>query len=164
MFEGRYLRDLVERGVLPADLRVAVSGAGALPYYTMWPMLDVYGLNDATVAHQPVRKRSYVAHEQRLPPGYLVEKRIVVVDSLNRLVHGTNPMRIAQRVNRAQRIAKMIRITDQTIGLDTPARAKCVRIGEDRTMIFVTVVPEPEFQRVLGHLEPCGEAHRGGAN
>ena len=164
MFEGRYLRDLVERGVLPADLRVAVSGAGALPYYTMWPMLDVYGLNDAIVAHQPVRKRSYVAHEQRLPPGYLVEKRIVVVDSLNRLVHGTNPMRIAQRMNRAQRIAKMIRITDQTIGLDTPARAKCVRIGEDRTMIFVTVVPEPEFQRVLGHLEPCGEAHRGGAN
>jgi hypothetical protein len=34
---------------LPADLRVAVSGAGALPYYTMWPTLDVYGLNDATM-------------------------------------------------------------------------------------------------------------------
>ena len=163
MFEGRYLRDLVERGVLPADLRVAVSGAGALPYYTMWPMLDVYGLNDATIAHQPVRKRSYVGHEQRLPPGYLAEKRVVVVDSLNRLVHGTDPMRVAQRMNRARRIARMIRITDQTIGLDTPARAQCLRIGEDRAMIFVTVVPEPEFQRVLGHLEPCGEVHRGGA-
>jgi hypothetical protein len=164
MFEGRYLRDLVERRVLPADLRVAVSGAGALPYYTMWPVLDVYGLNDATVAHQSVRTRSYVAHEQRLPPGYLAEKRIVVVDSLNRLVHGTDPMRIAQRMNRARRIAKMIRITDQTMGLDTPARAKCVRIGEDRAMVFVTVVSEPEFQQVLGHLDPCGEAHRGGAD
>jgi arabinofuranosyltransferase len=164
MYEGRYLRDLVDRGVLPADLRVAVSGAGALPYYTMWPALDVYGLNDATIAHQPVRTRSYVGHEQRLPPGYLAEKRIVVVDSLNRLVHGTDPMRIAYRMNRARRIARMIRITDRTIGLDTPARAKCVRIGEDRAMIFVTVVPEPEFQEVLGHLEPCGDTHGDGAS
>jgi hypothetical protein len=163
MLEGRTLRDLVERGVLPADLRVAVSGAGALPYYTMWPMVDIYGLNDATIAHQPVRKRSTVAHEQRLPPGYLAEKRIAVVDSLNRLVHGTDPMRIAQRMNRARRIAKMIRTAEQTIGLDTPARAECRRITEDRVMIFVTVVPEPEFQRVLGHLEPCGETRRGGA-
>jgi arabinofuranosyltransferase len=164
IFEGRYLRDLVERGVLPADLRVAVTGAGALPYYTMWPVLDIYGLNDATIARQPVRERSIVAHEQRLPAGYLAEKRIVVVDSLNRLVHGTDPMRIAQRMHRARRIAKRIRIADQTIDLDTPARAQCLRIAEDRVMIFVTVVPEPEFQRVLGHLEPCGEAHRGGAD
>jgi hypothetical protein len=164
MFEGRYLRDLIERGVLPADLRVAVSGAGALPYYTMWPMLDVHGLNDVTIARQPVRKRSYVGHELRPPPGYLAEKRIVVVDSLNGLVHGTDPMRIARRMNRARRIARAIRIKDQTIGLDTPARAQCLRIAEDRMMIFVTVVPEPEFQRVLGHLEPCGEAYRGGVD
>jgi arabinofuranosyltransferase len=164
IYEGRYLRDLVERGVLPADLRVAVSGAGAVPYYTMWPVLDVYGLNDATLAHQPVRERSYVAHEQRLPPGYLAEKHIVVVDSLNRLVHGTDPVRIAQRMNRARRIAKAIRMADRAVGLDTPARAKCARIGEDRVMIFVTVVPEREYRRVLGHLEPCGEADRSGEN
>jgi hypothetical protein len=164
MFEGRYLRGLIDRGVLPADLRVAVSGAGALPYYTMWPMLDVHGLNDVTIARQPVRRRSYVGHELRPPPGYLAEKRIVVVDSLNGLVHGTDPMRIARRMNRARRIARAIRIKDQTIGLDTPARAQCLRIAEDRMMIFVTVVPEPEFQRVLGHLEPCGEAYRGGVD
>jgi arabinofuranosyltransferase len=164
MFEGRYLRDLVERGVLPADLRVAVTGAGALPYYTMWPTLDIYGMNDATIAHQPVRERSYVAHEQRLPAGYLAEKDIVVVDSLNRLVHGTDPMRIDRRMRRARRIAKRIRLADQTIGRDTPARAECLRITEDRVMIFVTVVPEPEFQEVLGHLEPCGEAPGGGTD
>jgi hypothetical protein len=163
MGEGKYLRDLIVQGVLPEDLRVAVTGSGALPYYTMWPILDIYGLNDATIAHQSVRKRSDVGHEQALPPGYLAEKRIAVVDSLNRLVHGTDPVRLATRMNRARRIAKAIRIGDAKIGLDTPARVKCLRIAEDRTMIFVTVVSEPEFQRILGHLESCGGARRGEA-
>jgi arylsulfatase A-like enzyme len=158
--EGRYLRDLVAEGVLPADLRVAVTGAGALPYYTMWPALDVYGLSDATIAHQPVRERSHVAHEQGLPPGYLAEKSVTVVDSLNRLVFGTDPKRLAPRVNRARRIARAIRLRDEANGLTTPARAKCLRLAEDRTMIFVTVVPEPEFQRVLGHLPVCGQRVR----
>ena len=41
--EGKYLRGLIDAGILPAALRVAVTGGGALPYFTMWPMLDVYG-------------------------------------------------------------------------------------------------------------------------
>jgi hypothetical protein len=155
--EGKYLRGLVERGILPADLRVAVTGAGALPYYTMWPMLDMHGLNDATIAHQPVRRRSNVGHELGPAPGYLAEKRVAVVDSLNRLVYGTDPMRLAPRLNRARRIAKAIRIADEAAGLNTPARMKCLRIAEDRVTIFVTVVSEPEFQRLLGHIAPCSE-------
>jgi hypothetical protein len=164
MIEGMYLRDLVEQGVLPADLRVAVTGSGALPYYTMWPTLDIYGLNDATIAHQPVHRRSNIAHENALPPGYLAEKRIAVVDSLNGLVYGADPKRLAPRMNRARRIARTIRESDQRIGRDTPARVKCLWIGENRTMIFVTVVSEPEFHRVLGHLEACGGPLPGGAD
>jgi len=156
--EGLYLRDLIDRGVLPADLRVAVSGAGALPYYTMWPMLDVHGLNDATIAHQPVDERTHIGHEKSVPPGYFAEKRIVVFDSSNLLVQGTDPARVGPRLRRARRVAREIRAADARIGLETPARMKCLKIAEDRVMVFVTVVPEPEFVEALGHLPPCGEA------
>jgi arabinofuranosyltransferase len=154
--EGRKLREAIDRGVLPADLQLAVTGAGALPYYTMWPTVDIYGLSDATIAHQRVRARSQIGHEQKLPPGYLSERGVVVVDVLNRLSFGNDPRRMAVRLNRAARIAKAMRIKDATVGLETPARVKCLRISEDRVMIFVTMVTEEIFTRVLGHLESCG--------
>ncbi|MBW2666391.1 MAG: hypothetical protein JRE13_08885 [Deltaproteobacteria bacterium] len=156
--EGRGLREAIDSGVLPADLKVAVTGAGALPYYTMWPMVDIYGLNDATIAHQHVRVRSQIGHEQQLPPGYLAEQEVVVVDVLNHLVFGTDPMRMALRLKRAARIAKAMRGKDAMAGLETPARVKCLQITDDRVMIFVTVVTEETFARALGHLEPCGRA------
>jgi len=154
--EGRKLREAIDRGVLPSDLKVAVTGAGALPYYTMWPMVDIYGLNDVTIAHQRVRTRSKIGHEQQPPPGYLLERGVVVVDVLNHLAFGTDPMRIAVRTKRAARIAKAMRDKDATAGFETPARVKCLRISEDRVMIFVTVVTEETFSRALGHLESCG--------
>jgi arabinofuranosyltransferase len=154
--EGRKLREAIDRGVLPADLQLAVTGAGALPYYTMWPTVDIYGLNDATIAHQRVRARSQIGHEQKLPPGYLSERGVVVVDVLNRLSFGNDPRRMAARLNRAARFAKAMRTKDAMVGLETPARVKCLRISEDRVMIFVTVVTEAAFTRVLGHLESCG--------
>jgi hypothetical protein len=160
--EGRRLRAAIDRGELPPDLRVAVSGAGALPYYTMWPALDIHGLNDETIAHQRVRERSRIGHEQHLPPGYLARREVVVVDVLNHLVFGTDPMRMAVRLNRARRLAKAIRIKDAAVGLETPARVKCLRLGDDRVMIFVTVVPEAAFARSLGHLESCVPADAGG--
>jgi len=162
--EGRRLRAAIERGVLPKDLVVAVTGSGALPYYTMWPAVDIYGLNDERIAHQRVRRRSHVGHEQQLPPGYLAEREVVVVDVLNRLVLGSNPLRLAPRLARARRTAKSIRITDATIGLDTPARMKCLWISDDRVMVFVTVVSEDAFARALGHLDSCDPADAEGAD
>ncbi len=156
--EGRSLREAIDRGVLPADLKLAVTGAGALPYYTMWPTVDIYGLNDATIAHQRVRVRSQIGHEQQLPPGHLVEREVVVVDVLNHLSFGTDPMRMALHQKRAARIAKAMRDKDAMAGLETPARVKCLRFSDDRVMIFVTVVTEAAFTRALGHLEPCGRS------
>lgn len=43
-------RVLAER---PADTTLAVAAAGAIPYYARLPTIDMYGLNDATIAHGP---------------------------------------------------------------------------------------------------------------
>lgn len=55
--EGRFLRGLIERGLLPEDLVICVGGAGALPYYTMLPTVDRLGINDLQIARLPIAER-----------------------------------------------------------------------------------------------------------
>lgn len=45
---GRFLRDTV-----PAGTRIAVAAAGAIPYYSGLPTIDMYGLNDRHIARTP---------------------------------------------------------------------------------------------------------------
>lgn len=84
--EGRFLRTLVEKGFLRGDELVAVTGAGALPYYSGLPVLDFFGLNDLFVAHQEIPERGRIAHEKKAPWEYLVERGVVIFDIRNRIV------------------------------------------------------------------------------
>ena len=77
---------MIDQGALPKDLVLAVSGAGALPYYTEWPTVDVLGLNDAEIARMPVEERGIVAHERHAPYEYLVRRKVAIFDVLNQLV------------------------------------------------------------------------------
>lgn len=45
---GRYLAR-----TRPPGTRIAVAAAGAIPYYSGLPTIDMYGLNDVHIAHQP---------------------------------------------------------------------------------------------------------------
>ncbi len=56
------LRGLIERGVLPRDLYVAVSCVGVIPYVTDLRTLDRHGLTDAHVAHSPPAMTEIMAH------------------------------------------------------------------------------------------------------
>lgn len=40
----------------PPDTRIAVAAAGAIPYYSGLPTIDMYGLNDRHIAHGPFPK------------------------------------------------------------------------------------------------------------
>jgi len=40
----------------PADTRIAVAAAGAIPYFSGLPTIDMYGLNDLHIAHGPFPK------------------------------------------------------------------------------------------------------------
>jgi arabinofuranosyltransferase len=84
--EGRALRRLVEAGLLDEGVVIAVTGAGALPYFAGLPTIDVHGLNDATIARMEVSERGVIGHEKRAPESYLRERGVVLNDVLNRLV------------------------------------------------------------------------------
>ncbi len=136
--EGRYLRRLIDEGVLPGDLVLCAGGAGALPYYTRWPTVDYRGLSDLVIARTPVTERTIIGHEHKAPVEYLRERGVVVFDVLNQLVHGDDV-----RTYRRGRKFKN--------GDFWPLHA--VRFPDGKTMVFATLVPEEEMRRRLGHLE-----------
>jgi hypothetical protein len=135
--EGRALRRLSDEGVLPPDLVLCVGGAGAVPYYTDWTTVDRRGLNDVTIAHRPLERRGIIAHERDAPYEYLVERKVVVFDVLNRLLHPSYR-------------EKRLRRTVVHDGHELPLKA--VRIG-NQYLVFATVQPDAELDRIFAGLE-----------
>lgn len=133
--DGLFLRSLVLRGLLPQDLRIAVGGAGAVPYYSGLYTVDVRGLNDVAIAHQPLERRGIIAHEHMASFDYLKEKKVAIFDVLNRIVHDGNPASFPREVS-----------NDRYRG---PLR--CVR-ADGRYLLFATTLPEAEFRRVFENL------------
>lgn len=134
--EGRRLRQLIDAGVLDSHLVLAVTGAGAVPYYTDWPTVDRHGLNDRYIAHLPVPKRGIVAHEHDAPPGYLERRKVVIDDALNQLVFW-NLDQIPSAVG-SSRASRPLYIAD---------------IG-GAYLVFDSFVPDAEVRKAFARLPP----------
>ena len=85
--EGKFLRQLIEKGLLPHDIVLCVTGAGAVPYYSGLPTVDLYGMNDVRIAHMEISERGVIAHEKRGSSDYMRERSVEVFDRLNKLVY-----------------------------------------------------------------------------
>ena len=64
MAEANRLRKLSDEGLLPRDVRIAISYVGVIPYVVDVFTLDRYGLTDVHVAHSPVAFKGIMAHEK----------------------------------------------------------------------------------------------------
>ena len=66
------------RGVIPDDAMMARGAIGIMPYYIPdLEIIDIHGLTDATVAHNPVtfpNNKRVIAHDRHPPPGYLQQR------------------------------------------------------------------------------------------
>ncbi len=140
--QGKFLRSLIDQGLLPEDLVFGVGGAGALPYYTMWPSVDFIGLTDAHVAHQQPSDTEHLlaGHQKWGSVDYLRERGVAMLDALNQLV--CDAPYVPDNVP-----LELLRIM---VIPDVELRTVKVR---DKYLVFATLVPEEEFQRVFGHLE-----------
>jgi hypothetical protein len=132
--EGRFLASLVEKGYLRGDELTAVTGAGALPYYSGLPVLDFFGLNDERIAHQEITERGRIAHEKKAPYAYLVERGVVLFDVRNRIVEpaGSSPPE-ARTVERDGIYSGPVH---------------CVE-AEGRYLVFATTLSDDEFRKRL---------------
>lgn len=74
--DGLRLRRLIARGLLPRDLHMAMGCVGAVPYYSDVRTLDLLGLTDATVAHQPFRGDQAMGHDKFATEVYVRERGV----------------------------------------------------------------------------------------
>jgi len=69
--DGMRLQSLIRRGALPRDLYMAMGCVGAIPYLADVRTLDLLGLTDATVAHQPFRTDRSMGHDKMASAAYV---------------------------------------------------------------------------------------------
>jgi arabinofuranosyltransferase len=134
-WEGKCLRALIDRGLLPDDLLLCVTGAGAVPYYSGLPTLDLYGMNDVRIAHEKITERGVIAHEKRGSPAYMRERGVELFDRLNKLF-AEAPVQ-------------------NEICPDNRGCWKSIRV-DGYFLNFVTFLPEPEYQSRFGRLLRAG--------
>lgn len=134
--QGLYLRSLVDDGVLPAELRIAVSGAGAVPYYTRWYTVDRLGLNDVKIARQPVLERGLPGHEREATPADLAARSVALNDVFSRVVFEDDPQLPARIARSGVSGARSLRV-------------------DDHCLVFTTTLPEREYARVFAGLSSC---------
>ena len=70
----------VDWDMFPQDAVTALTGAGVLPFYAYGlTVIDKYGLNDATIARNPVSRPNHhrrIAHDRSPPAGYLEQRGV----------------------------------------------------------------------------------------
>lgn len=75
---GQSLHDLFYTGTTD-DVLIAVHPAGAIPYFSGLPTVDIYGLNDRWVAQHGTPGRRIAGHRRKAPYSYLVERGVNII-------------------------------------------------------------------------------------
>jgi hypothetical protein len=67
---GRWLRE-----TMPRDTTVAVIAAGALPYESRLPAIDMLGLNDEHIAHRELDLGQFAAGHEKYDSAYVLDRQ-----------------------------------------------------------------------------------------
>jgi hypothetical protein len=143
--EGKFLKELIDEGYLRKDTLIGVGGAGALPYYSMLPTLDLHGLIDPVIARSPVHlsetgARGRVGHEKIATREYVKKRGVVICDVFNRVVFEED---------------ESLRKTLQTLeNVDAPFFAgpmRCVE-AKGKYLVFGTTLSEESFREYFARF------------
>lgn len=113
------LLQLVEQGLLPDDVRIGARAAGVVPYFTRFYTVDMWGLNDAYVAHEVEPSEAVPAHRKAAPAAYLREKRLDMIeaeDGFIRPLQGLNLARYCRAEVRCVKAGPYVLLFETTLG------------------------------------------------
>jgi arabinofuranosyltransferase len=156
MTQGKALRRLIERGILPSDLRIETGACGALPYYTDWYVLDKRGLNDVRVAHQTLTSRGAIGHEHEATLAYVREREIAVLLLGHELLHDVDFRGLQVELAKARHWMNIY--NQQARTAQEQLRLRCLQVDQGTYLIFGTNLDEDQFRQTLGHLRRCSRA------
>ncbi len=86
---GKFLGEIA----LPGE-SLATTAAGAIPFFSRMPAVDMLGLNDALIARLPVNSSNSVGHRKFAPDSYLEERGVTFIIGFPRLTTHAETLRL----------------------------------------------------------------------
>lgn len=133
--EAERLQEVIDRGLLPADLRYATGLAGITPYYSQLYTVDLWGLNDEFVGHME-KAQDVVAHRKWAPRWYLEQKKVDIIELWGGLVI---PVKASSDGT--------VTVPERCTGV-----VRCIR-ADEFVLIFETTLSERDFAERFSNFE-----------
>jgi arabinofuranosyltransferase len=130
------------------DVRIAVTAAGAIPYYSKLTTIDMHGLSDPWIARNGVPVSSRPGHQRQPPLSYLLEQEVHLVIGHPRLDPADENVRL--------RVADLgrFRIADLDPE-DLPPNARLIEIpiGEQHRLTALALTPNERVDAQVRALQ-----------
>ncbi len=156
IMHGRRVARIIDQGLLPADLRIATGGAGALPYFAGTYTVDMLGLTDRIVAVAgDARAGRRRGHKKSAGIGYLSKRRIDMVDVAGGFVFPT-PRPSKQTYKKGKTRVNLYNRGPRGLA---QLKLRCRTLPKGH-LFFASPLPPEEFEERFGHLPPCPRTPR----
>jgi hypothetical protein len=128
-----------------SDVRIAVTAAGAIPFYSRLPAVDMLGLNDRWVARHGEVGLRVPGHQRLAPLSYLIDRNVHLVLGHPQLVKAAE-----RRDSYPQSFLSWIRLTDRgTVPLVTPLRVVEMPVDREYVAPVVYLTPHPDVDQLI---------------
>jgi arabinofuranosyltransferase len=132
-----------------SSARIATTAAGAIPYYSELPAVDMLGLTDGWIARNGKRVSLQVAHHRLAPLSYLVEREV-------HLVLGQPWLRRAVQPPRTQYPFHHLREFHALAGeraADFPPTSSIVEVplSNNRVLVVLYLTPHEDVERAIAN-------------
>jgi hypothetical protein len=130
------------------DVRIAVTAAGAIPYYSRLPAIDMLGLNDPWVARHGIEVRPQPGHSRVAPLGYLVGRDCHLVIAHPWVTRASPGARASYVYPELQRFKFLIDVNPVAL----PPEASIVEIPLDgsRVVVALYLTRHPAVDALIG--------------
>ena len=128
-----------------SDVRIAVTAAGAIPFYSRLQAVDMLGLNDRWVARHGELMFRIPGHQRLAPLSYLVDREVHLLIGHPQLVNARE-----RPIAYPASFLSQIRVTDPTsVPLLAPLRVVEMPVDASHVAAMVYLTPHADIDRLV---------------
>jgi arabinofuranosyltransferase len=139
-------RTLGEHFAPDSGVVIAVGPAGAIPYYSRLPTVDMRGLVDPWVARNGIIVSTVPGHQRMAPMSYLVERGVGLVVGHPQVVSRQEGLPEAFPLSSLGQLG-LADVSAATVPAD--ARMLAIPMSGDRLLLVLYLVPHPAVERAI---------------
>jgi hypothetical protein len=130
------------------EIKIAVMPAGAIPFYSRLPTLDMLGLNDRWVARNGILFSSFPGHSRMATPEYMLSSNVNLVVAQPYLVNRDDTSKAVQDLN-----AEYFEM--RTKLLPEQSRFVCIPVNKVKSVVVLYLQRHPVIDAAIAenHLQ-----------